>query len=250
MKNLKDLKILQIGCGTIGGYLAQFLVQSGAGSGTGKLHLVDKDILSPANLGRHLLGYEWLTKYKAEACQEFLTQQHPQSKITYDCCNASKLFPRISQYDLVVNATGYDPFSYALNDHCLEMREGAPPVLHSWLAGNGVAAQSFFKEADFQTCYRCISTEVSGNQPRFPVLKDDVVEIEEGIMACGDGAYTPFPVSRSATAAAQALDAVLDWVNGNPSPRFRTQVLDSDKAFDVKNSNPEPLKACPACQTI
>lgn len=250
MKNLQDIRILQIGCGTIGGFLAQFLAQSGAGTGkNGKLHLIDNDILSPANIGRHMLGYEWVTENKASACKEHLSQQHPQSRILFDNKNATKTFSHITRFDLIINATGDDAFSFALNDYCLELGHDAPPVLHSWLAGNGVAAQTYFKEPTHSTCYRCISTEISG-YPRFKLLKEPPTEIDDGVMACGDGAYTPFPVSRSATAAGLALDAILAWANGNPSPRFRTQILDQNKAYKVKSGNPAPKKDCPACQKI
>jgi hypothetical protein len=50
MKNLAGKRILLIGCGTVGGFLAQQLAQSGAGTGGGKLTLVDQDTLQGANL--------------------------------------------------------------------------------------------------------------------------------------------------------------------------------------------------------
>src|SRR5262249_5937209 len=55
-KTLAGKSIALIGCGTIGGFLARQLAQSGAGSSGGKLRLLDNDILQPGNLGRHLLG--------------------------------------------------------------------------------------------------------------------------------------------------------------------------------------------------
>lgn len=75
--NLADKRILLIGCGTIGGFLAQQLAQCGAGAGKGELTLVDPDSLYPANLGRHLLGAPYLYDNKARACAEFIGSQLP-----------------------------------------------------------------------------------------------------------------------------------------------------------------------------
>lgn len=62
-----------VGCGAIGGYLAKGLAQAGVGS----LVLVDHDRLKAANLGRHLLGAEWIARLKALALAEQLARDFP-----------------------------------------------------------------------------------------------------------------------------------------------------------------------------
>ena len=52
--SLMAKKIVLIGCGTIGGYLADLLARSGAGFDSGKLILIDEDFLIPGNLGRQI----------------------------------------------------------------------------------------------------------------------------------------------------------------------------------------------------
>ena len=75
-RNLGDLpslavkKLALIGCGTIGGFLALQLAQSGAGAKAGRLVLFDNQILTSSNLGRHLLGLPYLRRNKAEGCAE------------------------------------------------------------------------------------------------------------------------------------------------------------------------------------
>lgn len=62
-----------VGCGAIGGYLARGLAQAGIGS----LVLVDHDRLKAANLGRHVLGAEWIGRLKVTALAEQLARDFP-----------------------------------------------------------------------------------------------------------------------------------------------------------------------------
>lgn len=70
---MRDVSIAIIGCGAIGGYLARGLVQAGVGT----LLLVDHDTLKAANLGRHVLGAEWIGGSKAKALAEQLARDFP-----------------------------------------------------------------------------------------------------------------------------------------------------------------------------
>ncbi|MBU8974790.1 ThiF family adenylyltransferase [Lysobacter sp. MMG2] len=65
-----------VGCGALGGFLARGLVQAGVGS----LVLVDHDSVKAANLGRHVLGAEWLGRSKANALAEQLARDFPHAK--------------------------------------------------------------------------------------------------------------------------------------------------------------------------
>lgn len=51
--SLFDKRITLVGCGAIGGYLAQALAKLGAGAGRGQLRLIDCGVFEPGNLGRH-----------------------------------------------------------------------------------------------------------------------------------------------------------------------------------------------------
>ncbi len=53
--NLSQKRIALIGCGTIGGYLAELLLRSGAGCGENYFHLYDNDSFKPHNFARHSL---------------------------------------------------------------------------------------------------------------------------------------------------------------------------------------------------
>jgi len=55
IKTLDGKAIALVGCGTLGSHLAKFLIQSGAGA-SAPLTLIDSQVLSAGNIGRHYLG--------------------------------------------------------------------------------------------------------------------------------------------------------------------------------------------------
>jgi hypothetical protein len=246
MNNLAGKRILLIGCGTIGGFLAQHLAQSGAGAGGGRLMLVDDDELQGANLGRHLLGAPYLTWNKAEACADFLGQQLPHLDIAFSSDSIMKQMGIVGRYDLCIDATGEEALSIALNERAVRNRPDFPPMLYTWLEGNGAAAVGFMSHDPELACFKCLKVELAGEK-RFRLLREGV-KIETGRnLACGDAHYIPFPVSRAASAAGLACDMVLDWANGDERHRWRSITMDHRTAVEVKDGNPKRIVRCPAC---
>ncbi|MEF2549084.1 ThiF family adenylyltransferase [Aurantimonas sp. E1-2-R+4] len=237
-----------IGCGTIGGFLAQQLAQCGAGIDGGRLLLVDTDDLRTANLGRHLLGVPFLHRNKAAACATFLNAMLPGAKVEWSNKDALDL-PELGRFDLVVDATGEEALSIALNQAAVNRRPSGPAHLFVWLMGNGIAAQCLLVDEDADmACLKCLKPELAG-EPRFPVLRPGV-ETEIGrVEACADADFVTFPVSRSVVAAALACDLALDWASGSPGHRYRSHTFEPDKAFEVADSNPQATDRCPACAT-
>ncbi|WP_036012231.1 ThiF family adenylyltransferase [Bradyrhizobium yuanmingense] len=245
--SLAGKNIVLIGCGTIGGFLAYNLAQSGAGSLGGCLTLIDSDRLSPANLGRHILGMSFLGQNKADGCAEYIREQLPHLAVDSRPVDATAILKSLSG-DLVIDATGEEPFSIALNHHAVSQRPNYPPVLHAWIVGNGGAAQVLLCDGLEQGCFKCQKPKLAG-EPRYRVMRPDSDNELLRNPACGDGLYAPFPVSASMSAAALALDLVLAWNSGDPRHRYRTRVLDPDRSFQIKDMNLTPAPECPACQT-
>ena len=246
MRNLAGMKILLVGCGTIGGFLAQQLAQCGAGAGRGSLTLVDPDSLKPGNIGRHILGVPFLGENKAKACAAFLRAQLPPLTIEGRVDDVRALYLRWRHYDLVVDATGEEALSVALNERAVRARPGGPPHLFVWLAGNGAAAQCLLTGEPGRACLKCLKPALA-DPPRFPVLRPGVDVETVTNVSCGDPDYIPFPVSRSVAAAALACEVALDWANGDPGDRFRSLILDARRTLPVPSGSPSPVEACPAC---
>ena len=246
MTNLAGKKILLIGCGTIGGFLAQQLAQCGAGAGRGSLVLVDPDVLKTGNLGRHVLGVPYLGQNKAEACAAFLKEQLP--PLTIEGLAGDVLTQTLpwTRYDLVIDATGEEALSLALNERAVRARPAQLPHLFVWLVGNGAVAQCLLTGDPDRACLKCLKPALA-DPPRFPALRPGIATQTIANVSCGDADYIPFPVSRSVAAAALACDLVLDWANGDLGDRFRSLTLDTRRGLTVPASSPDPIETCPAC---
>lgn len=241
---LSGLKIALLGCGSVGGYVAQALTRLGAGTEGGLLTLIDSQFLEPENIGRHALGFNALLKRKTQALKDELDLQFPYSNIE---SRPIAITPKLdySSFDLIINATGEEPLSEMLNALRISNEGAFPPILHAWIKGNGECVQALWTDSLKHGCFRCLRRYEPGSEmtERFPVLKNDV---EKGFRACQH--FTPYAVSASLSAAALVTDMLIDWKkNGSPSPRFRTRAVENADTFKIKNQDITPLSSCPAC---
>ena len=150
-RTLAGKRIALVGCGTIGGYLAELLVKMGAGTGGGELLLVDNDVLLPANLGRHCLGYPAMFRNKAVGLAEHLRRASPDARIDPMASDVREL--DVTRADLVVNATGEE----ALGHWLAEKLCCTAPLLSTWIEGPGTAVRSLLRMPSRDTaCCRCL----------------------------------------------------------------------------------------------
>ena len=245
-RDLSGKRIALVGCGAIGGYLAQALVRLGAGTGrNGKLVLFDNDRIGSENLGRHYLGLNALFKPKAQALCDELRRQFPYADIEARIADAMPTKSLFSN-DLIIDATGEESVSEMLNGHHNLDRAKSPPVLYVWIKGNGECVQSLWVDAEKHGCFRCLRSAHVTNyrDERFKVLDKPP---KREFLGCRS--FTPYAVSSPMQAAALAIDTISDWlVDGDPSPRFRTRYVENHDAKKVKNQNITPAEGCPACQ--
>jgi hypothetical protein len=241
---LAGKRIYLVGCGAVGSYLAQSLARLGAGSLGGVLRLIDPEILEPDNVGRHWLGMSSLFLPKAQAIASQLNLQFPEStflsEIT-DVRNVRGLFDA----NLVIDATGIEALSEVINaTHCEKDRAKASPILHVWVLGNGEAVQGLWVDSAKFGCYRCLRLPKGSQyrQERFPVLTCEPI-----MRMAGCSEYRPYAVSAPMSAAVLATEFVVDWLTGDPSPRFRTYAREGSAVRKQKNQNFDPVRGCPAC---
>jgi len=237
MKTLSGQNIALIGCGTIGGYLADMLVKAGAGTSGGRLTLVDFENLRPENLGRHRLGFSSLFLNKAKALALELERGAPGAAIRPLPVDVKEA--NLGEVDLLIDATGEESLGHWLSSKYL----ANTPMLSAWIEGPGVAVRTLLRASAEGACYRCLCQE---NR------RGELLSVEGGTpkvlagQGC-EGLYVPFPASVSVQAASLAATATIDWVNGVTSPALRTTVLDSRYKAATLDCDPPRLEGCPAC---
>lgn len=225
-----------IGCGTIGGFVADMLVKAGAGIGGGSLVLVDNDLLAPQNLGRHRLGFHHLFSPKSLALAQELKAVMPLANVIAYNHIAQEV--NLGGLDLIIDATGEEAFG-----HWLAKNAGCA-LLHVWIEGAGAAVRALLHNHVDAGCYRCLSEH--NREGNLECIVGGVEAIFAG-QGC-EGLYVPFPASVSIQAAALALDCALAWVGGKPWPALSTRLTDSSQELATPDCSILKHPECPACR--
>ncbi|WP_394250648.1 ThiF family adenylyltransferase [Vibrio profundi] len=246
--NLKDKRVCVIGCGTIGGYLTQGLVQFGAGSGRGMIALYDDDILKTGNLGRHILGIQYLNENKSESLAHFMRQHSLTSEI-YSYKTFTKKDVDLG-WDLIVDATGNQSFSILLAKWYRETiaRKTSPSttLIHSWISGFGHQAKSFIDHGQ-GACFACLF-EYKNNprKDRYPSFKDkNTPDVSNTFKrTCGES-HLPFGPEASMVATSLALRLIKQ--EKSKQLNFLQKNL-SELAINYSEKKVDPMRSCPICQ--
>lgn len=240
--NLGEKRIALIGCGTIGGYLADLLFRSGAGCGSKPFELYDADSFSPHNFGRHILDGRNFRQNKAIALKHKLQGSvHLSTKIEA----FPETFPlsenEIAKFDLVIDATGRVPVSKRLAFLANRIDKTKRPVLiHSFNDGNGRVSKVMIDSGN--ACYGCMlenrTTHTDEVDNRF---KEIDVAMEKQI-SCGS-TFIAHDASVSLTSASLALEAALQCLEEQFSWTY------AEHAFrGVNTSKPRIVAKQPQCK--
>lgn len=238
-RTLAGLKVCLIGCGTIGGYIAEMLAKAGAGTVDGKLTLVDIGSFEPGNLGRHRLGFNALLKRKAVAMCDEIRRIAPSTDVVAIADDARAV--NLGPLDLLIDATG----EQGLTDWLTWKYADKVPFLSAWVEGTGVAVRALMKAKPEHACARCVSQWPLKDRYRVFDVPPEVIMKGHGC----EGLYVPFPASTSIQAAALAMEMVQAWLDGAETPSFRTRVLDQSRLVHFKDCSPQRYEGCPACAT-
>lgn len=241
--NLAGKRVALIGCGTIGGYVAHCLSQIGVGTGvSGELHLFDDDILGPGNLGRHLLGVEYLQERKSTALQHFLKRQGLINNVS-----AHGKFDRKEleqKWDYIIDATGNTEFSLNLArwSRTFNFKKGRPKLIHGWIDAYGLAARALYDDGS-AACFGCLTiVSSSARYARFRLFKanSEPNHSEQFRRGCGK-TYMPFSAQPGLTVA-----GMIQVLCSNPRETF-LQTRFSDEVIAVKNQVLSRLEQCAVC---
>lgn len=215
--NMKENSVLLIGCGSIGGFIAENICQCGIN----KLDILDKDKLTVDNVHRHVLGFNDAVagEYKAKLMKSHLEAKYPHvdiDSLDYNDRTAETFLrepSRLKKYDLIISATGNPTVDLAINDKLCEMKE-APSfvVCFNEPYGIGGHAVAILKNG---ACLRCLySDPVSGEL--VPFLGSFVKPNQsflKSMSGCA-GTYVEYSALDSQQTAIMATRLIIDVLNG------------------------------------
>lgn len=209
--DLENCKVIVIGCGSVGGYIAVGLAQAGIRH----LALVDPDILTRENIFRHVLGMSAEEQPKVTALQNELERKYPYLSIASHQTSIEKAILQESvnlcNFDLVVVAIG-DPTVEQYLNQLLHKECQQPIAVFAWIEPYGIGGHALLTRPRQPGCLQCLFTEASDpdtplyNRSAFAAYgqsfgKDD--------LGCGS-LYTPFGGLDAQKTAEQAVRLALD----------------------------------------
>jgi len=237
MQTIAGQRVVLVGCGTIGGYLAEMLVKAGAGTSGGQLTLIDLEDLQPQNIGRHRLGFPNLFSNKATSLGDELRRGAPGAEIRALPADVKQV--QLGKIDLFIAATGQEALGHWL---CAQYLPSVP-MLTVWIEGPGTAVRALLRSKREDACYRCLCD--ANQMGLFTGIVGGVPTVLAG-QGC-EGLYVPFPASVSVMAASLAAEMCLAWANDIHSPSLRTRLIDSTRKLATPDCDPPRMEDCPAC---
>lgn len=163
--SLKDKRVLLLGCGSVGGFLANNLCQMGIT----QLDLLDKDTFSADNVHRHFMGFE-AVKQRAIRCKSDLLRNILTEKYVYSDIDSLNYIDRtvetvvlgnpdiLCQYDLIISALGEPTLNLAISDLLVTHQIGVPFIV-CFNEPYGIGGHVITTNVSNESCLRCFYTD-------------------------------------------------------------------------------------------
>jgi hypothetical protein len=152
----------------------------------------------------------------------------------------------LTRADLLIDATGEEALSRALNHELLIRRPRAAAGIFVWLTGQGAAAQALYlaSAADGRGCLACCRPFGSS-----PVVMLEGAMAAPVAAACGEAEFMPYAVAAPAIAAGLGAAMAMDWAAGTVQPAFRTVRVDHAVTREVPSEDVQARPNCLECGT-
>lgn len=230
-KNIKDSKVLVIGCGSIGGYLVSELVKSGFT----KIDLVDNDLLKEENIYRHLLGMEYVNQYKSEALTNFVERNFVEVKPNSYVDTIEELLTNedisLEQFDIIISAVGNHNVNRWINQY-VRGKQVKKPVVYLWNEVLGIGSHVAIFSIEQTGCYECLFSE----DKESGVFYCKASYCEKGqnfikkVQGCGSS-FVPYSSTTSLITAAAGIKTVINYLEGKIDCNYLMSIKGDDFYF-------------------
>ena len=172
---LAEASVLVAGCGSGGGMVALQLAMSGITGFT----LVDKDVLEPENVIRHVCGLRYIGQRKTEALGDVLLDRNPALKIEKldkDIFELDDFDEVVSASTVVILATDNESSRFRVNEACVKTKT---PFVVGRVFTRGIGGEVFAYRPGEGGCLACLESVLERTQFREGVREIDLVSEEE-----------------------------------------------------------------------
>ena len=223
---LREKRVLLIGCGSLGGFIASELTRAGIA----QLTVLDKDKLTNENVFRHVLGKKHIAQNKVDGIKEDIEGRLPYVEVDPVCSSLEEALDsgkiRISDFDLILSALGNVTIELAFNEMVLKTAD-APPVIFCWLEPYGIGGHALLVNlnASSKGCLKCLY-KPDEDDPQILVCRASFAEKGQVFVKNIDGCrnvFTPFGALDAIKTAELALRLAILTLNGH----VKTNVLHS-----------------------
>jgi molybdopterin/thiamine biosynthesis adenylyltransferase len=216
--DLGSKRVLLAGCGSVGGYLALELARAGVLD----LTLVDFDTLNVENTFRHVLGWEYWGKNKAEGLKTEIQEKLPYVRVRAVASSLQRALAEktmdLASFDLVICALGNPTVELAFDEY-LHRTPGGPPAIYTWLEPFGIGGHAVATgNAPEGGCFACLYTSPAegeaelNNRAAFSV-PFPAHPFARAISGCGS-LHTPYGSLDAARTATLAANLAVDILSG------------------------------------
>jgi molybdopterin/thiamine biosynthesis adenylyltransferase len=177
-------KVLLIGAGSLGSYIASELVKNGFND----LSIYDGDDLSSENFMRWFYSGIFKDGNKASQLGLYLRLMHPEIHIDSHKENIddSKLIDEMASADYIIFTVGSSDTQLRLN-RILKENHCSAKVLYAWLEAGGQHSHVLKIDYSIPGCFECLFTDEVGNMVnnQANITADEIVELNTIRNGCG-----------------------------------------------------------------
>lgn len=206
---LEGKSVCLVGCGALGSHVAHILAKAGVG----ELRLIDPEVLTRDNVGRHLLGSLHFGMGKANALAKHLLMQLPHLRIACRSQRWREVWDSspgdILRCDLVVSTIAHWNTEFDLNA-LVRRQKGFPAVIFGWIEAYAAAGHSLFVHSTMGGCFSCGCDDLGsfGHAVIAPGF-----DVGGRVAGCGDF-FQPYGLAEMMPVAAMIAQQAMDAVSG------------------------------------
>lgn len=235
-------KVLLIGAGSLGSYVAFELVKNGASN----IKIFDKDKLQDENILRWAYGGFGKGIHKVTAISWLLNWLHPEIMVETMSENIKEevLVEEVSTTDLIIFTIGNSDEQLMLN-RALKKADCSVPVVFAWLEAGGINSHILVVNYQESGCFECLYTDETGQAVNNRSRKNSNNIEDKGTIRNGCGGTR---AAYGTTILLRTTAALLDTVRSIMSNEINESVLMDISPNAVRVSDIRfPMEACVCC---